>query len=88
MGSFESVHSQRVVGSLPMFDRMIFRGHLLTRTVTIPLDVRATGAGVDVAGALTFPFSDFDMDPPNIAGFVTVESDPAPELRLVLAKEG
>jgi hypothetical protein len=27
--SFESVHSERVVGSLAMFDRMIFRGHLL-----------------------------------------------------------
>ncbi len=27
--SFESVHGGRVVGSLAMFDRMIFRGHLL-----------------------------------------------------------
>lgn len=29
MGKFESVHSGRVVGSLAMFDRMIFRGHLM-----------------------------------------------------------
>jgi hypothetical protein len=29
MVSFESVHAGRVVGSLAMFDRMIFKGHLL-----------------------------------------------------------
>ena len=29
MGSFESVHGRRVVGSLAMFDRMIFKGHLM-----------------------------------------------------------
>ncbi len=29
MGSFESVHDGRVVGSLAMFDRMIFKGHLM-----------------------------------------------------------
>jgi hypothetical protein len=29
MGSFESVHDRRVVGSLAMFDRMIFKGQLM-----------------------------------------------------------
>ena len=29
--SFESVHGERVVGSLAMFDRMIFRGQCATR---------------------------------------------------------
>ncbi|MFN2506704.1 MAG: hypothetical protein ABR540_21240 [Acidimicrobiales bacterium] len=29
MGNFESVHGDRVVGSLAMFDRMIFKGHLM-----------------------------------------------------------
>ena len=62
--------------------------HGVTRPVTIPMDVRASGAVVEAAGALTFPFSDFGMDPPNIGGFVTVESDPTLEFKLVLAKEG
>jgi hypothetical protein len=28
VGSFEEVHAERVIGSLAMFDRMIFKGHL------------------------------------------------------------
>ena len=76
----DQVTRVRVTGDLTI--------HGVTRTVTIPLDVRATGAVVEVAGALTFPFSDFEMDPPNIGGFVTVESDPTLELKLVLAKRG
>ena len=28
MGVFEDVHGSRVAGSLAMFDRMIFKGHL------------------------------------------------------------
>jgi hypothetical protein len=31
MASFESVHQGRVVGSLAMFDRMIFKGQCATR---------------------------------------------------------
>lgn len=61
--------------------------HGVTRPVSIPIDGRATGAAVEVAGALTFPFSEFQMDPPNIGGFVSVESDPTLEFKLVLVKE-
>jgi hypothetical protein len=28
MGVFENVHRDRITGSLAMFDRMIFKGHL------------------------------------------------------------
>ena len=28
MGAFENVHRDRIAGSLAMFDRMIFKGHL------------------------------------------------------------
>ena len=28
MGDFEDVHRDRIVGSLAMFDRLIFKGHL------------------------------------------------------------
>ncbi len=30
MGAFEELHQDRVVGSLAMFDRMIFKGRLTT----------------------------------------------------------
>ncbi len=73
------VAQARVTGDLTI--------HGVTRPVTIVLDVRLAGAVVEVAGALTFPFSDFGMDPPNIGGIVSVESDPTLELKLVLAKQ-
>lgn len=28
MGTFEAIHEDRVTGTLVMFDRMIFKGHL------------------------------------------------------------
>jgi len=36
--------------------------------------------------APTFPFTDFDITPPNIANFVTLDSDATLEFRLVLAR--
>lgn len=58
--------------------------HGVTKRVTIPLDVKANGGQVEVVGSLTFPFADFGMSAPNVGGFVTVESNPALELKLVL----
>ena len=29
MGTFEDLHRKRITGSLAMFDRMIFKGHLM-----------------------------------------------------------
>ena len=29
MGAFEDLHRKRITGSLAMFDRMIFKGHLM-----------------------------------------------------------
>lgn len=28
MGAFEELHAERITGSLAMYDRMIFKGHL------------------------------------------------------------
>jgi polyisoprenoid-binding protein YceI len=47
--------------------------HGVTRTVTIPLQARLSGSKIEVAGSITFPFSDFGMTPPSIGGFVTVQ---------------
>ena len=60
--------------------------HGVTRRVTIPLDVRLTGGKGELVGALSFPMSDFNINPPNIAGFVTVDPDATLEFKLVLEK--
>jgi len=60
--------------------------HGVTKRVTIPLDVRYTGGRGELAGSLSFPMSDFDIDPPNIGGFVTVDPDATLEFKLLLEK--
>ena len=60
--------------------------HGVTKRVTIPLDVRVAGGKGELAGSLRFPMSDFDITPPSIGGFVTVEPDATLEFKLVLEK--
>jgi polyisoprenoid-binding protein YceI len=60
--------------------------HGVTKRVTIPLDVRVTGSRGELVGSLKFPMSDFGISPPNIAGFVTVDSDATLEFKLILEK--
>jgi len=60
--------------------------HGVTKRVTIPLDAQVTGGRIEVVGSLTFPFSDFGMTPPNIAGFVTVENNATLEFQLFFDK--
>ncbi|MEA2518861.1 MAG: hypothetical protein QOF49_941 [Chloroflexota bacterium] len=47
--------------------------HGVTKTVDIPAKAQLNGGLVQIAGSLSFPFSDFAIDPPNVGGFVTVE---------------
>ena len=60
--------------------------HGVTKRVTIPLDVRVTGAKGELVGSLQFPMSDFNITPPSIAGIVSVDSDATLEFKLVLEK--
>ncbi|HEV2760717.1 MAG TPA: YceI family protein [Acidimicrobiales bacterium] len=60
--------------------------HGVTKRVTIPLDVRVAGTKGELAGSLRFPMSDFDITPPSIGGFVTVDPDATLEFKLVLEK--
>ena len=60
--------------------------HGVTKRVTIPLDVRVSGDRGELTVSLTFPMSDFDIDPPNVAGVVTVDPDATLEFKLVLEK--
>ena len=60
--------------------------HGQTRRVTIPVDAQLKGIQIELVGSLTFPFSDFGMQPPSIGGFVSVESNATLEVRLELAR--
>ena len=62
--------------------------HGVTKRVTIPIEGRLTGGRIELAGSHRFPMSDFAIEPPNIANFVSVEPDATLEFRLVLEKDG
>ncbi len=58
--------------------------HGTTRSVTIPMDAQLSGSQIQVVGSLTFPFSEFNMVPPSIGGFVTVQDNATMEFSLLL----
>jgi len=60
--------------------------HGETRRVSIPAQARLTGSMIEVVGALTFPFADFGMTPPNIGGFVSVDDNATLEFSLILIR--
>jgi polyisoprenoid-binding protein YceI len=60
--------------------------HGVTRRVTIPVRSQLVGDAGEVVGSLEFPMSMFDIDPPNIGGFVTVEPNATLEFKIVLKK--
>lgn len=60
--------------------------HGVTKSVTIPLQTQLNGSQIEVVGSLTFPMSDFGMDPPTIAGIVDVEPNATLEFQLFLAQ--
>ncbi len=60
--------------------------HGVTKSVTIPLQTQLNGSQIEMVGSLTFPMSDFQIEPPNVAGIVSVESDATLEFQLFLAK--
>ncbi len=58
--------------------------HGTTKSVTIPIDAQLNGSQIQVVGSLTFPFSEFNMVPPSIGGFVTVQDNATMEFSLLL----
>jgi polyisoprenoid-binding protein YceI len=62
--------------------------HGVTRTVTIPIQARLAGTQVEIAGSITFPFSEFGMTPPSIGGFVTVQDNATMEFDLKFTQKG
>ncbi len=62
--------------------------HGVTKRVTIPLQVAATDSTVEAVGKLTFPWGEFGMTAPSVAGFVSVEPQATMEFDLKLARAG
>lgn len=60
--------------------------HGVTKRVSVPLDVRVAGGKGELVGSLGFPMSDFNITPPSIGGFVTVDPDATLEFKLILEK--
>ncbi len=61
--------------------------HGVTRAVQIPLQARLSGSQVQIAGSITFPFSDFGMTPPSIGGFVSVQNNATMEFAVNFARQ-
>lgn len=62
--------------------------HGVMQTVTIPIQARLNGSQIELAGSISFPFSEFGMTPPSIGGFVTVQDNATMEFDLKLARQG
>jgi polyisoprenoid-binding protein YceI len=60
--------------------------HGVTKHVTIPIDAKATGSQIELAGSLNFPLTDYRISIPSFGGFVTVDGDANLEFHLLLAK--
>jgi polyisoprenoid-binding protein YceI len=58
--------------------------HGATRTVTIPVKARLSGSQIEVAGSISFPWGEFNMQAPNVGGFVTVDGTATMEFDLFL----
>ena len=54
--------------------------------MTIPLQVRQSGSTLEAVGSLSFPWGDFGMTAPSVAGFVSVEDTATLEFDLKLAQ--
>lgn len=56
--------------------------HGVTRAVTIPISARLSGSTIELAGSTSFPFEQFGMSVPNVAGFVSVQDHATMEFDL------
>jgi polyisoprenoid-binding protein YceI len=61
--------------------------HGVTRQVEVPVQARWDGSStIKVVGTLDIAFADYDIDPPNVGGFVSVEDEGELELQLTFVR--
>ena len=59
--------------------------HGVTRPVTVAVRAQRLGRDIEVAGSVPITFADYGIEPPNIAGFVSVAETATMEFRLRLS---
>jgi polyisoprenoid-binding protein YceI len=60
--------------------------HGVTKRVTIPVQAKIVGDQIEVVGSLTFPMSDYSIEPPSIPPFVQVQPQGTMEFKVRMAK--
>jgi polyisoprenoid-binding protein YceI len=61
--------------------------HGVTRQVEVPVQARWDGSStIHVVGTVDIAFADYDIDPPNVGGFVSVEDEGELELQLTFVR--
>jgi polyisoprenoid-binding protein YceI len=60
--------------------------HGVTRPATFDLDARWNGDTIDVAGSTPVTMADFQINPPSIGGFVSVDDNGTVELQLTFVR--
>jgi polyisoprenoid-binding protein YceI len=63
-----------------------FTLHGVTRDVTIALQGQRTCSGLEIVGSLAVSFADYNIDPPNIGGLVSVDDHGTMELKLEMVR--
>ena len=59
----------------------------MTKAVEIPAQAQVVDGQIGVVGALTFPLSDFDIEAPNVGGFIiSIADEGTLEFLITLAK--
>ena len=81
------------IGTVPR-DGETFRGqaqgrlslHGVTKDVTVSIEARRMGNTIEVVGSLPISFADYQIEPPNVANFVSVDDKGVIEFRLLFDK--
>lgn len=63
-----------------------FTIHGVSKKETVPVEMSLSGATLEAAGALTFPWSEFGMTAPSVGGFVNVTEKATMEFDLRLTR--
>jgi polyisoprenoid-binding protein YceI len=64
----------------------VFNIHGTSKRETLPVEFSLVGSTLEVAGSLTFPWSDFGMTAPSVGGFVNVTEKATVEFDLHLQR--
>ena len=62
----------------------VFNIHGTSKRETVPLQMRLSRSAIEAVGSLTFPWSEFNMTAPSVAGFVNVTNKATMEFDLHL----